>query len=336
MKITPEKITLQNGQVVNLSSQDILDFINLRPDMYNFFKDISTDREQGESRGKAEIRLRAKFQNQMQDIMNVLYPTNRYITGYGSPMQTASPMILGKAYALRDVSQNKINELISQAYIKNGAIPLGKSVNISQGKEKDSDYQAKIVNVIGKYNALDPDTYSKLSASVLSGNFAAIIETQPSVGISGPTDFTLVITGEDGTPQRIPIEAGDYRPLTGYNPPMNPGIKNAYDLLNARGTTNLSTSKTPETAYYKSQDFSSFSSNDYLIMGDLEESLSDPNILFPRIYVFDKKSGKLVKPLSMKLPLQKTINGQINPNLENFASSVTAALITETTKFPIN
>jgi hypothetical protein len=135
----------------------------------------------------------------------------------------------------------------------------------------------------------------------------------------------------------IEIERNDYRFLTGYEPPVNPNVKNAFDLLNARGTTNLNKSGEYSTAYFKAQDFSNFSSDNYSLMGDLEEDALNPNIVYPRIYIFDKNTNTYTGKsfLIGDVALPKQINGQINPQLEAFSSAVTAQLIKETTNFPI-
>jgi hypothetical protein len=334
-KAQPILVNLPNGKPVQLSKQDVIDFVNSEPQRWNFFGSLTIDKEQAKRAQSAKERLTNKYGYDFNEIKNTIYPPyqSRREGGLGG---TVNPMIQQLGEDINASASNEYNKILAEEYKKIGAIPIGKSVTVSQGDDKPQDYKNKFINVINKFETINPNLYNKLSSSILSGDFGANIEIQPGATLSSPTTFSLAITGKDGVPQKVPIEAGDYKSLTGYNPPMNPGIKNAYDLLTAKGTTNLSDKKDPSTAYFKSDDFKLFSSNDYFIMGDLEQDLSNPNIVFPKIYVFDKKSGNLVKPLSINTPLPKQINGQINPNLENFASAITAELITQTTKFPIN
>jgi hypothetical protein len=178
--------------------------------------------------------------------------------------------------------------------------------------------------------------YQNLSSVVLGEDFGASILTQPGTTLQSPSTYTLQITGKDGEVYDVPIERNDYKFLTGYEPPANPNLKNAFDLLNARGTTNLSKPGEPTTAYFKTQDFFNFSSDNYSLMGDLEEDVANPNVVYPRIYIFDKNTNTLRKSFLIgDVALPKQINGQINPQLESFSNGVTAAFIKETTNFPI-
>lgn len=338
--IKPESIKLKTGESVNLSQQDILDFINLRPDLYNMFGAITVDDNQAMLRNQAEVRLKAKFGNKMSDLSEVLYPTNYRgpiaASAPGMQMQSPSPFLLGKATTLRDASQISMNKYLAEAYQKNGALPMGKIATISKGDLKTEDYKNNFIAVLGKFKATNPDMYENLSSIVLGEDFGASILTQPGSTSQSPSTYTLQITGKDGQTYETPIERGDYKFLTGYEPPANPNLKNAFDLLNARGTTNLSRPGEYSTAYFKTQDFSNFSSNEYSLMGDLEEDVANPNIVYPRIYIFDKNTNALRKSFLIgDVALPKQINGQINPQLESFSNGVTAAFIKETTNFPI-
>jgi hypothetical protein len=239
--------------------------------------------------------------------------------------------------SLKDAGQQSVDKLYAEAYQKNGAVPVGKIATIDKGDQKTEDYRNKFIAVLSKYELdLDEDVYNNLSNAVLSDAFGATVTTLPGANLQSPSTYTLKITGKDGSSEMIEIERNDYRFLTGYEPPANPNLKNAFDLLNARGTTNLNKSGEYSTAYFKTQDFTNFSSNDYSLMGDLEEDALDPNIVYPRIYIFDKNDNSFKKSFLIgDVALPKIINGQINPQLEAFSSAVTAQFIKETTNFPI-
>jgi hypothetical protein len=332
--VKPEAVKLKTGESVNLSQQDILDFINLRPDLYNTFGALTVSDNQSMLRDQAEIRLKAKFGNKMSDLSEVLYPYNR--VGSGFRMQDPSSFLLGKATALREANQMSIDKYIAQAYQDNGAIPMGKIATISKDDLKTEDYKNKFITIFNKYRTTNPEMYQELSGLVLGGDFGASIVTQPGATLQSPSTYTLQITGKDGEVYDIPAERNDYSFLTGYEPPANPNLKNAFDLLNARGTTNLSRPGEYSTAYFKTQDFSNFSSDKYSLMGDLEEDVANPNVVYPRIYIFDKNTNALRKSFLIgDVALPKQINGQINPQLESFSNGVTPAFIKETTNFPI-
>jgi hypothetical protein len=333
--IKPETITLKNGQSVTLSQKDIVDFINLRPDLFNVVGELSTDKEQSRLRSQAEENLKARFGPRLYNIMEVLYPVN-VSGGYSPVMQSPSPLLLGKATAFRDAQQNDFNRIIADEYRKIGAIPMGKVVTVTQGDQKPQDYQNKFMMVVSKYGNLNPDEFEEVTKSIVSGNFTATIVTQPGTTLYSPSTYTLNFAGADGVKREIPIERGDYKALTGYEPPMNPAVKNAYDLVTAKGTTNIGQSGVPETSYYKSEDFPNFKSENYSITADLETGLSDPNLLYPKIYIYDKKTGELIKPFSIDTPIPKTVRGQINPALETFGLGITQSFIKETTNFQID
>jgi hypothetical protein len=333
--VKPTSVTV-NGQSVNLSQQDLIDFINLNPQMYNTFGNLTVDRNQEMLRNQAQIRLGAKFGSGLEDLKSVLYPM-QYQPFSERKRPAPSQLLQGIADKLGDAKDQDYNKFLSDAYQKNGAVPVGKIATIDKGDQKTEDYRNKFIAVLSKYELdLDEDVYNNLSNAVLSDAFGATVTTLPGANLQSPSTYTLKITGKDGSSEMIEIERNDYRFLTGYEPPANPNLKNAFDLLNARGTTNLNKSGEYSTAYFKTQDFTNFSSNDYSLMGDLEEDALDPNIVYPRIYIFDKNDNSFKKSFLIgDVALPKIINGQINPQLEAFSSAVTAQFIKETTNFPI-
>jgi hypothetical protein len=333
--VKPESIKLASGESVNLSQKDLIDYVNLHPEMYNFFGSLTVDKNQEMLRNQAQIRLSSKFGEQkMREIEKVLYP--RKSTTVGLQTELPSTLMFQISKSFKDADQKNIDKFVAQAYQNNGAVPMGKIATISKGDLKTEDYKNNFITVLGKFRGTDPEMYQNLSSVVLGEDFGASILTQPGTTLQSPSTYILQITGKDGEVYDVPIERNDYKFLTGYEPPANPNLKNAFDLLNARGTTNLSKPGEPTTAYFKTQDFSNFSSDNYSLMGDLEEDVANPNVVYPRIYIFDKNTNTLRKSFLIgDVALPKQINGQINPQLESFSNGVTAAFIKETTNFPI-
>lgn len=334
IKATPVK--LETGESVNLSQQDLIDFVNLRPELRNFFGEWTVDNNQEMLRNQAQIRLDAKFgRDKMRQLNQVLYPM--VSTGTGGRTQGTSRVLENVSMTLSNANQRNIDKFIAEAYQKSGAVPVGKTATIDQGDQKPQDYKNKFAAVLRKYKAdLDEDVYNNMSNLISSESFLPTITTMPGANLQSPSTYTLQITGKDGVSETIEVERNDYKFLTGFEPPANPNIKNAFDLLNARGTTNLSKPGEYSTAYFKTQDFTNFSSDSYSLMGDLEEDALDPNIVYPRIYIFDKNDNSFKKSFLIgDVALPKQINGQINPQLEAFSNAVTAQFIKETTNFPI-
>jgi hypothetical protein len=334
IKGTPVK--LETGESVNLSQQDLIDFVNLRPNLRNLFGELTVDKNQEMLRNQAEIRLGAKFGNEkMRQLNQVLYPM--VSTGTGGRAQGTSPILENVSMTLSNANQRNIDKFIAEAYQNNGAVPVGKIATIQQGDQKPQDYKNKFAAILRKYEAdLDEDVYNNISSAISSESFLPTITTMPGANLQSPSTYTLQISGKDGVSETIEVERDDYKFLTGFEPPANPNVKNAFDLLNARGTTNLNKPGEYSTAYFKTQDFTNFSSNNYSLMGDLEEDALDPNIVYPRIYIFDKNDSSFKKSFIIgDVPLPKKINGQINPQLEAFSNGVTAQFIKETTNFPI-
>lgn len=333
--VKPTSVTV-NGQSVNLSQQDLIDFINLNPQMYNIFGNLTVDKNQEMLRNQAQIRLSSKFGSGLEDLKSVLYPM-QYQPFSERKRPAPSQLLQNIADKLGDAKTEDYNKFLSEAYQKNGAVPVGKIATIDKGDQKTEDYRNKFIAVLSKYELdLDEDVYNNMSNSILSDAFGATVTTMPGANLQSPSTYTLKITGKDGSSEMIEIERDDYRFLTGYEPPANPNLKNAFDLLNARGTTNLNKPGEYSTAYFKTQDFTNFNSNNYSLMGDLEEDALDSNIVYPRIYIFDKNDNSFKKSFLIgDVALPKIINGQINPQLEAFSSAVTAQFIKETTNFPI-
>lgn len=331
--VKPTTITVK-GEKVNLSQQDLIDFINLRPEIYNFFGEWTVDKNQEMLRNQAKIRLGSKYGSKLQDITNELYPLQMV-----GDVPVEKPLLFLEKLSLElgDAKSQDYNKFLSEAYIKNGAVPVGKVATIDQGDEKPQDYKNKFAAVLRKFQAdLDEDVYNSMSNAISSESFLATISTMPGANMMSPSTYTLQITGKDGAVSEIEVEASDYKFLTGYEPPVNPNIKNAYDLLNARGTTNLDKQGQYSTAYFKTQDFPNFSSNNYKLMGDLEQDALNTNIVYPRIYIFDKNGNFQKSFLLGDIALEKkNAQGQINFELEAWSSAVNANLIKQTTNFPI-
>ena len=297
--VKPTSISLATGESVNLSKQDLIDYTNLRPELLNtggqLFSWLTVDKNQEMLKSQAQIRLGSKFGEQkMREIEKVLYPIRTSTVG----LQTVVPSMLISqiSTSLNDAGQQSVDKLYAEAYQKNGAVPMGKIVTIDKGDQKTEDYRNKFIAVLSKYELdLDEDVYNNLSTSILSDAFGATISTMPGANLQSPSTYTLKVTGKDGSSEMIEVERSDYKFLTGYEPPANPNVKNAFDLLNARGTTNLNKPGEYSTAYFKTQDFTNFSSDQYSLMADLEEDALNPNIVYPRIYIFDKNGESFKK-----------------------------------------
>lgn len=335
-QVKPASITLSDGRSVQLSKQDVIDFINSAPEVWNTLGNLSVTKEQKQRAELAKERLSKKYGSQFRTIRNALYPLDE--TRGDMPIMGVSinPAIESFGRSINQSSSAEYNRILAEEYKKAGAIPMGYVVGVTQGDQKPQDYQNKFMMVVSKYGNLNPDEFEEITKSIVSGNFTATIVTQPGTTLYSPSTYTLNFAGADGVKKEIPIERGDYKALTGYEPPMNPAVKNAYDLVTAKGTTNIGQSGVPETSYYKSEDFPNFKSENYSITADLETGLSDPNLLYPKIYIYDKKTGEFIKPFSIDTPIPKTVRGQINPALETFGLGITQSFIKETTNFQID
>ena len=335
-KVKPTSLILSDGRSVELSKQDVIDFVNSTPQAWNKLGRLSVSKEQQQRAQSSNDRLLRKYGNDFAKIKNTLYPTDASRGDIPTFGTSINPAIESFGKEINQSSSDQYNKILAEEYRKTGAIPMGKIVTVAQGEQKPQDYQNKFMQVVGKYRNLDPSGFEAMSQSVVSGNFGATITTKPGTNMYSPSTYTLNFTGNDGVTREIPIERGDYKTLTGFEPPMNPSVKNAYDLVTAKQTTNIGKMGQPETSYFKSEDFPNFKSSKYFITADLEAGANNPDVLYPRIYIFDKKSGEFIKPFSIDTPIPKTVGGQINPGLETFGLGVTSAFIKETTNFQID
>ena len=338
--IKPTSVKLANGEAVNLSQQDLIDYANLRPELLNtggyLFSIFTVDKNQEALRDQAKIRLGSKFgQFKMGEIEKVLYPTKTSTVGLKT--EIPSTLMYNISGTLKDASQQGVDRLYAEAYQKNGAVPVGKIVTINQGDDKPQDYKNKFMAVLTKYQKdLDEDVYNNISNAISSESFVPTITTMPGANMMSPSTYTLQINGKDGVSETIEVERSDYKFLTGFEPPVNPNTKNAYDLLNARGTTNLNKQGDYSTAYFKTEDFPNFSSDNYSLMGDLEQDALNTNIVYPRIYIFDKDGNFQKSFVLADIALEKKNKlGQINFQIEAWSNGVNANLIKQTTNFPI-
>jgi hypothetical protein len=333
--VKPVSIKLITGESINLSPEDQLDLVNLRPERFNFFGGMSVDTQQSKLSSQARMKLNAKYGvERAAQIEQLLYPAR----SFDSPLGTASPILKNISDGIRDSEVADYSEILAGVMQENGMVAQPSSFDIPQGDLKESEYNAKYSNVLANYRALAPDEVEALSSVVLSGKFAGNAIALPGSG-GIPDRYYLNITPESGeAPTPILINEQEFRYLTLTDPPKASSFTGAPSLLMNKGTTNLNSSGDYMTTYFSPNDFSYFQSSTYALRGDLERDLTNPNLSFMKLYLIDKNNGNLVDEQWVRdIPFNITsANGSPNPNLDRSAQGFNSQNVQLIFNRPVN
>jgi hypothetical protein len=303
-------VKLRTGETVVVSPEDLVDLVNLRPEMFNMFGSISVDNQQAKLRNQARMKLNAKYgADKASQIELSFYPGNSDFT---------SPVLHNIAHDIRSSEIADYSEILADVMQTSGMVAQPSAFAIPQGDLKEGEYKAKYDLVLGNYREIAPDEISKISNAILSGPFAGKAIAFP--GRAGvPDRYYLNVTPESGealTPIQINKQEFEYLTLT--QAPQASSFTGAPSLLLEKGTTNLNSSGDYMSTYFTPSDFSYFESSKYSIGGDLEKDLSNPNLSFMKLYLIDKNNGSLVDSAWVRgIPFNITLtNGSPNSDLE--------------------
>lgn len=317
---------------VNLSPQDLMDFISLHPEAMNKFGPVYLDFPGKEQRGKkeeAKLRLQQKYGKDFDQIHYSLFQPNMF--GQFTKIHPEIGKMIGN---LNSSEYKKLKEIEADLYIKNGTIQQPKSFAILAGKEKETDVQAKISNVIEVYKNLKPEEIRK---ALGENKNAARITAYPQQ--DGTSKYVLQITGVDGkegAPLEIDAEKFEY--IMGTPPPTSMQKPMVISMLDRHGTTNMSKTTNPETAFFKPDDFVNFNDPNYILKGDLVNVTGNSDKVYLYLYLYDK-GGNYIRTITYPDPkdegsrLTKYNNDRsYNISLQYAPIGITSEVIKQLTK----
>ena len=328
--IKSTNVKLRTGETVVVSPEDLVDLVNLRPEMFNTFGSVFVDDKQVKLRNQARMKLNAKYgPEKASQIELSFYPGNSDFT---------SPVLHNIAYDIRSSEVSDYSEILAEVMQTNGMVAQPSSFAIPQGDLKEGEYNAKFSNILENYRAVAPDEVSTLSNIVLSGKFAGRAIALPGSATTADA-YYLNITPDSGeAPTPIQISKQEFENLTLTQAPQASSFTGAPSLLMRKGTTNLNSSGDYMSTYFTPNDFSNFESSTYAIRGDLERDLTNPNSSFMKLYLIDKNNGNLVDQAWVRnMPFEITMSdGSPNSDLNRISQGFNSQNIQLIFNRPIN
>jgi hypothetical protein len=144
-------ISLNNGQLVSLTKEDVLDFANLRPDLFNSLGAMTTDKNQESLANQSLNRLKLKYGNKFNELQNRVYYSPKALPGMGASNQVTSihPAVEQAGQFLKASNYGKLAAIESEIYLKGGMVKQPVSTPVIRGKENADDRNALISKIIG-------------------------------------------------------------------------------------------------------------------------------------------------------------------------------------------
>jgi hypothetical protein len=328
--IKSTNVKLRTGETVIVSPEDLVDLVNLRPEMFNRFGSIFVDDKQVKLRNQARMKLNAKYGPEKASQIELSF--------YPGTSEFTSPILHNIAYDIRSSEVADYSEILADVMQTNGMVAQPSAFAIPQGDLKEGEYNAKFSNILENYRAIAPDEVSALSNIVLSGKFAGRAIALPGSATTADT-YYLNITPDSGeAPTPIQISKQEFENLTLTQAPQASSFTGAPSLLMKKGTTNLNSSGDYMSTYFTPNDFLNFQSSTYAIRGDLERDLTNSNSSFMKLYLIDKNNGNLVDqqwvrnmPFDIVLP-----NGSPNPDLNRVSQGFNSQNVQLIFNRPVN
>jgi hypothetical protein len=316
--LKPVTIQLRDGSSTTLSKSDIIDFANLHPEEYNFFRSWSVDKNQEELINQSRKRLELKYgKDKLGKLEAKLYqivPTKNEFGGESQVSMGIHPVIKSTGEQILKSNYGKISQIEAQLYLDKGYIKQPKSFIVMKGKENTQDFNARIAAITSKYN-LDPAVADQITQAVLTGDSKLVkVIATPGISSRQPITYSMRVTTKTGV-QDLAISADDFPYLTGHAPLQNTPEPLVVSQLNSYGTTGHEGSDAPDAAWFSASDFKNMKSANYTVTGNLVADKANPNNLWFKMFVHTK-DGRII-PLTYTEPIPKfNPDGSINQALD--------------------
>jgi hypothetical protein len=328
--IKPTSVKLRTGETVIVSPEDLVDLVNLRPEMFNTFGSLFQTDQQTKLSTQARMKLNAKYgAEKASQIELSFYPGNSDFT---------SPIVHNIAYDIRSSEVADYAEILADVMQKSGMVAQPAAFDIPQGDLKEGEYNAKYSKVLENYRAVAPDEISNISNIVLSGKFAGNAIAIPGTATTPDRYYLNVVPNSGEAPTPILISKQEFEYLTLTQAPQSSSFTGPASLLLRKGTTNMNSSGDYKSTYFSASDFSNFQSANYAVRGDLEKDLDNPNLSFMKLYLIDKNNGNLVDQAWVRdMPFDITLsNGSPNPDLNRVSQGFNSQNVQLIFNRPVN
>jgi hypothetical protein len=327
--------SLSNGQIISLSKEDVLDFANLRPDLFNTVGAMTTDRNQESLANQSIKRLRLKYGNKFNEIQSRVYSNPR--TGItteltrGEGVTVIHPAVKQAGEFLKASNYGKLAAIESEIYLKGGMIKQPISVPVVRGKENKEDRNALISDIIGKYkdslNETPGFSEKAMQSALLSTKPNAVsIRVTPGASAYDKNKYELRLVSDNGDTMSVTIDDDDFETIQGYKFANLP-IPEVVKQINYNGTSNLSGTENSTTAWFKANSFKNLNAPNYTATADLVPDQNNPDKLWFKIYL-NNKDGRPSEPITYPQPFYKyNQDGTINQDLDDLPLGINSAVI---------
>jgi hypothetical protein len=316
--IKPSTVTLNDGSQVTLTSDDIINFVESAPSVFNVFGNTFTAKEQEQKARQANLKLKAKFgDTNYNKLVSSLFTIGEGVT-------LANPVIESAAGFLKNSNYKQLAKIESQLYLDKGMIKQPLTAPVLRGKENREDKNSRISAIIDKYKGNLNETpgfnESDMQTALLSDNEnAVLVRATPGLTAHDATTYNLIINTKDGKSREATIDADDYEYITG-NRFENKALPKILEKINYDGTSNTSKSIDPKSAWWGKDDFKNLKGVEN-ISADLITDQYDKNKLWMKLYI----DGS---PLTYPTPFYKyNQDGTINNNLDYLPLGINSTVI---------
>ena len=330
-KVKSTTITLPSGQRVTLSKEDVIDFANMVPEQYNTFGMLTVDKTQDAERTQSVNRQKLKWGNAFAQVQNAVLGDNSpsavgsEASLYGSPNARKGLMMNREVKSALDIvndsrSQTR-SKLLAEVYQNREMIKQPASMVIQRGKENKDDVNARVASVLQSYSTLNSQI-PEMQAAILADKSAVKMRVSPS---SDGYRYEMIITGEKGQEYVQPISEQHYEYLGGA-PLTNAKRSAILGQVSSFGTSNLSGTSDPASAWFGNNDFKNLRGSGYTATGDLVADKFNKDKLWFKINLHypDGRTEKLTYPDPF---LKQNPDGSINQQLDFLASGINKTVI---------
>ena len=357
-KISPITLNFPDKSL-NLTKEDILNFVRINPNRFNKLGAASVDSKQRQEAVKAEEILRRKYPNDFERIEQKLYRTYEATPG-GSELSLISDIFpsvepyvsalskkIGinvslslhpefKKYAelLTGQDYKSLQKRESELFMQRGIVSQPTSLPVQRGKEPKEDVISRLASVIGTSDKNEMPDYNKEDMlKVLNDKdyISSYVTTIPSINGEAPK-YALTINTSAGQKSMYITNQG-YKLITGETPPTVNIPSLGVSKLLRKGTTNDTESGDPQGAFYSNNKFSSYDSKETTITGDMVADIANPDIAWMKLYIHDKKTGEVIDTITFPDPsgnqrlYTKNADGSYNNQLDSYPSVITEAVV---------
>lgn len=336
--VKPTAVTLRDGSTYTLSKNDVIDFANLHPEVFNTFGGLTVDSQQKIEKEQASKRLKLKWGAKYKDLENQLFGTKTVVSEMGGTREIATKVhsnIKNAGDFILKSNYGKVAEIEAQLYVDKGFLKQPKTYPVQRGKENKEDVNARMVGIIGKYtdnlNQVEGFKTDDVIAEILSDKPGAVTLTAtPGISSRQPITYSMNVYNKEGKKQSLQISEDDYTYLSKNNPMVSNPTPKVVEQINMYGTSGKDGSENPDAAWYSASSFKNLNNVNYTVTANLVPDKANPNNLWFKMYIHNPDNS--ITPVTYDQPIPKFIGSSLNQDLDRLPEGINATIIQQLLK----